>query len=450
MKLKIKTPKGLESIINKIGSTGGTAMLIGGGVIDSIKERGVKDWDIEVYGISMKTLIGVLEGFGTPNLVGKSFGVIKLNMDGEDYDFSLPRRDNKNGIGHKGFTVEVDPTMTPREAGRRRDLTINSMYLNLHTMELIDPFGGLKDLNEGVIRVTDVNTFVEDPLRVMRIMQLLPRKGKVVSSETIDLCKSMVDTFDELPKERLFVEWEKLLMKSNKPSMGLDFLRDSGWLINFPILYSLIGCPQNPEWHPEGDVYNHTCMVIDNAAVLRDKVEKGWQLAHMFGCLLHDVGKPSTTVLPMCTAHGHDTAGVPLAEKFMRQITNNTLLIERVKLIVELHMRAGQLHRSGAKDSAWKKLHNKCRLDILGMVSKADSAGRTGRSIHDKHKVSELCFEWFDTLGATKIVPLVQGRDLIKLGLKPGPQFSKILKEAFSMQIEGISKERILRNLSAL
>ena len=228
----------------------------------------------------------------TSNIVGKAFGVLKTVIQDIEIDLSVPRRENKVGIGHKGFEVELDMAMTPLEAGRRRDLTINSMYLNMHNGELVDPFNGLDDLQNGILRATDYNTFVEDPLR-----------------------EKMTDEFYELPAERVFSEWEKLLLKADKPSMGLQFLRDCGWLKHFPELNDLIGCPQNPIWHPEGDVWVHTCMVIDQAAKLRDQLPNSdWRLAFMFGALLHDVGKPSTTT-PDLRAYGHDAAGVPIAEE---------------------------------------------------------------------------------------------------------------------------------------
>lgn len=181
----------MKNLINKIQEFGGTAMLIGGAVIDSILGLEIKDWDIEVYGLSMFQLEEVLVSLGLPvNTVGKSFGIIKTKIEGVEIDISIPRRENKIGVGHTDFSIELDQTMTPYEAGLRRDLTINSMYKNLHTGEIVDPFNGLKDLNNGIIRATNNKTFVEDPLRVLRIMQLLPRKGKTVAPETIELCKN--------------------------------------------------------------------------------------------------------------------------------------------------------------------------------------------------------------------------------------------------------------------
>ena len=435
----------MQNILNKIQELGGTAMLIGGAVIDSINGLPIKDWDIEVYGLNLWVIEKILTDAGCScNVVGKSFGVLKTRMEinGElvDVDLSIPRTENKIGVKHQDFEISLNPNMTPQEAGRRRDLTINAMYKNLHTDEIVDPFNGLEDLKKGIIRVTDERTFVEDPLRVLRIMQLLPRKGKVVDSKTMELCQTMVDEFIHLPNERVFEEFSKLLLKAEKPSLGFEFLKESGWIIHFPELKDLIDCPQNPEWHPEGDVWVHTMMVIDNAAQLRKNLPEDLQLAYMFGALLHDIGKPATTVLPLCTAHGHAEVGAELSLDFMKRLTNSSKLIADVEHIVRLHMRPGQLFRSTAKPASWKRLHNSFRLDVLGWISKADSSGRTGRSIEDVHEVSERCFELFDEFGTTAIEPIVKGRHLLSLGLTPGPEFKVILDKAYELQLEGMTE----------
>lgn len=448
MKTVLIKTKAFQTLLDAIQQENGTAMLIGGAVIDSIQGLAIKDVDIEVYGLSYAKLVVLIEGLGFPcNLVGKSFGVIKTIIADVELDISIPRKENKIGVGHKGFEVILNENMTAKEAGMRRDLTINSMYKNLHTGAIVDPFNGLNDLKKGIIRATAKETFIEDPLRVLRIMQLLPRKGKVVAKETLQLCQSMVNTFSELPKERVFVEWEKLLLKADKPSMGLEFLKRSGWLIHFPELNNLIGCLQNPIWHPEGDVWIHTKMVLDNAAKLRHLIPGDWQLAYMFGALLHDVGKPATTTADL-KAYGHDIAGVEISETFLKRITDNKDLIKKVTLIVALHMRPGQLYRSKAKESAWKRLHNKCRLDILGWQSKADAAGKTGRNvIEDEHKTSEKCFNLCNKFGVEPIKPLILGRDLIALGLKPSKNFKTLLDICYEKQLNGQDKASILLSI---
>ena len=451
LKNKVFKEQIFKALLDTIKEQNGIAMLIGGAVIDGIKKRPLKDIDIEVYGLSYAQLVVLIKNLNLScNLVGKSFGVIKTVINNTEIDISIPRRENKIGIGHKGFEIELDQKMTPKEAGRRRDLTINSMYLNLHNGKIIDPFNGLKDLESGTIKATDKKTFIEDPLRVLRIMQLLPRKGKLVEKQTMQLCQSMVNTFSELPKERVFVEWKKLLLKTEKPSIGLEFLKNSGWLVHFPELKDLINCPQNPIWHPEGDVWIHTKMVVDNASKLRHLMPNDWKLAYMFGALLHDVGKPSTTT-PDLKANGHDVAGVKISETFLMRLTNDKDLINKVTTIVGLHMRPGQLINSNAKEAAWKRLHNKCRLDILGWQSKADSAGRTGRDvILDNHEASEKCFELFDKFGEEKIKPIILGRDLIALGIQPSKKFKAILETCYDKQLDGNNRETILLSLKKI
>lgn len=441
----MSTPKRIKTFVEKVGLMGGTCMLVGGAVIDSIQGGEPKDWDIEVYGLDQTEIEGILKGMRARfDAVGKSFGVLKTRLGGVEVDISLPRKDSKVGAGHRGFLVETDPFLDPQEAARRRDLTINSMGINLHTMELVDHFGGLQDLEEGILRATDPETFIEDPLRVLRVMQLLARKGKTVDHETIRFCKVIQHEFQSLPKERIFEEFNKLLLKSEKPSMGLRFLYDCFWITHFPELLDLVGCKQNPEWHPEGDVWQHTLLVIDNAAALRDFLPEELRLTFMYAALLHDIGKPSTTLSDL-TSHGHDEAGAILAETFMRRITDETKLIEDVCALVRLHMRPGQLYRGIAGPSAWKRLSNEFRLDVLGYLCKADSAGRTGRSLQDEHHPSELCFLWASAIGTKKIEPLVKGRDLIEMGLTPGPEFGPILEEAYELQMEGHDKETILK-----
>lgn len=430
---------------NAVSNMGGISFLVGGAVIDLLEGRTPKDLDFEIFGLSFKTIERQLLLMELPvSTVGQSFGVIKTVMDGEDIDLSLPRTENKIGVGHTGFDVFPDPTLDVETAARRRDLTINAISVNVLTGEIVDPFNGREDLANGVLRATDPETFVQDPLRVLRIMQLLPRKGRVVAPETVELCRKMVNTFHELPKERVFTEWEKLLLKADRPSMGLEFLRDCGWLAHFPELSDLIGCEQNPEWHPEGDVWTHTCMVLDNAAQLRDQLPEEDRLTFMLAALLHDVGKPSTTT-PDLSAHGHDAAGVPLAVSFLERMTNNSRLMQDVPNLVGLHMRPGQLTSSNAGDGAWKRLSRKVDMNVLGFLSKADSAGRTGRNVMtDVHRPSELCFEWAQW---EEFEPILKGRDLLALGLTPGPVFGEILNFAFELQMDGNENREELLSL---
>jgi tRNA nucleotidyltransferase (CCA-adding enzyme) len=433
--LQFKNTK-LDNIVSSISESGGRCLLVGGGVIDYHLGLPIKDWDIEVYGLSYDSLLTILQKFGTPNLVGKAFGVIKIKINKVEYDFSIPRRDSKIGIGHKGFTIDLVPDLEPIEAARRRDITINAMYLDLHTGEILDFFGGLTHLEEGRIKATDPATFIEDPLRVLRIMQLLPRKGKFVDPDTIALCRSMVDDFDTLPRERIFEEFRKLLLRADKPSLGLQFLVDCGWIEKFPELKAMIGCPQNPEYHPEGDVWVHTLIVVDNAAQLREHIPEKWQMAYMLGMLCHDMGKPETTDPVTLSSNKHEVIGQHIAYRFLRRMTNNSLLIDRVMTIVSTHMRPSALYKQNAGEGAWKRLHNIIPLQIIAWVTHADATGRRGRSINDIFPDHTLALKYGEEFGIDKIEPVLKGRHLIDSGLAPGSSFKPMLEAAYQHQLD--------------
>jgi len=426
----------MNKFLNVINQAGGRPLLIGGAVIDTIQGREIKDWDIEVHGLFMDNILAaLLANEYQVDAVGAAFGVLKVRVGDLDVDISVPRRENKVGVKHTSFTVEIDPNMTPREASRRRDLTINSIYKNLNTNEIIDPYNGLKDLKDGVLKATDPTTFVEDPLRVLRIMQLLPRKGKVVDPQTIELCRSIKDQYGTIASERVFEEFNKLLLKAYKPSLGLQFLADCGWIDNFKALKDLIACEQNPQWHPEGDVFQHTKRALDMASEVKYSLPEEWHLAFMYGVMLHDVGKPSTTKEDF-TAYGHDIAGVDIAEKFMKRITNDKILIQRVKYIVLYHMRVEGLFRGKAKIAPWKRLHNKLRLDVCAAMSICDSLSRFGDNKDAPHPSSAYALELFKRFGPDPIPPILMGRHLIEKGIKPGPRYKKILDHAYKLQID--------------
>jgi tRNA nucleotidyltransferase (CCA-adding enzyme) len=463
--MRIHVPIVVRAVAKAIVAAGGRAMLVGGAVVDSLQDRAApKDWDIEAYGVSMDRLEEILEPFG-PQAVGKAFGILKLTTslcDGQDIDVNVPRRDNNTGIGHRDFDIVLDPNMTPKEAARRRDFTINSLFYDLDKGEVVDPYGGVADLQNGVLRATDHETFVEDPLRVLRAMQLLPRKAKTIDPRTMNLCYSMHDTFPSLARERVHEEFKKLLLKAEKPSIGLEFLRECQWITHFPELELLIGCGQHPEWHPEGDVWIHSMHVVDSAAQVRQFVDEDWREAFMLGTMLHDVGKPATTITPLMvlqdkapkdmewTAYGHDRAGEVPAENFVRRFTDNKRVIEQTVAIVGEHMQPYNLMQGGGKKSAYRRLHNKIRLDVIGWMSRCDCCGRPDRHIGDQdleHEASDACWAHFSEFGVDPIAPKLQGRDLIAAGHKPGPHFGSMLHLAYEAQLEddGLSKDDLLK-----
>ncbi len=428
-------PADLKLMVDAIATAGGHSMLAGGGVIDHSLGLAIKDWDIEVYNLSYQQLIDALSPFGTPNLVGKAFGVIKLRRNHLEYDFSIPRKDNRDGTGHKGFSIDLLPDLSFFEASKRRDITINSMYLDLHSFEIVDLHNGMNDLAEGRIRATDPETFGEDPLRVLRIMQLLPRKGKFVDPGTIELCRSMLDDADTLAGERVYEEFKKLLLKTRYPSMGLQFLADCGWIEKFPELNELRGCPQNPKYHPEGDVWTHTLLAIDNAAFLLHHVPAKWRLGFMFGVLCHDIGKPGTLDKENLTTNGHEVVGSVMCDKYLKRMTAPHEIITQARDIVFTHMRPHSLYKSDSGAGAWRRLHNRVPLQVLAWVTQADGKARGG-DINEPVDELELLLDYAREFGKSRIGPALLGRHLIERGHKPGPEFKLILDRAFQYQLD--------------
>jgi tRNA nucleotidyltransferase (CCA-adding enzyme) len=446
------------------GDSGVRTNLVGGAVVDLLQGRIPKDWDIEVFGMSFEDLAQRAKQIGRADTVG-SFGVVKLAMpSGLDLDLSVPRRDNKAGVGPKGF----DPRMTNREAARRRDFTINSMALDLKTGTFIDPFHGLKDLHAGVLRATDPKLFVEDPLRALRAMQLLARKAKTVDPGTIRLIKGMKGSFKDLPPERVLEEWRKLLLKAPKPSVGLEFLKESEWIEHFPELMALEGTPQHPDWHSEGNVWIHTKQIADAAAQTRHRVPENQREAFVFGAMLHDVGKPMTTITPedvaagrapkerLYTARGHDSKGRVPARAFMERIGASKKTTALAEELVGLHMQPYTMLSGKAGRAAYARLARKIRkaggdFNTLAVLSQCDAcATGQGRHFHHgepdwEHATSENLYRWAEVVdGPEAAAPLVQGRDLIALGHKPGQTFGVILGFAQDLQDTGADRDEIL------
>jgi tRNA nucleotidyltransferase (CCA-adding enzyme) len=428
----------------------GRPRLVGGGVRDHLLGLSPKDFDVEVGGADFESLHRALAPFGSTDVVGRSFGVIKVRSraTGSEYDFSLPRRESKTGAGHRGFAVRPDPALSDADAAARRDFTVNAIALDPFTGELIDPHGGQRDLAARVLRHTSA-AFVEDPLRVLRAFQLAGRFGFTLAPETVELCRSIVHSFPELPVERVWGEWEKWASKSTEPSRGLTVLEETGWLRHFPEIAALRGTTQEPEWHPEGDVFTHTQHCLDALAKLDE-----WQTSIaprrrllMFAVLAHDFGKPSTTSYAekrgrmRWISPGHEAAGGPLAQTFLRRIGAPLDYDSPVCALVVNHLahHHGHIHFT---ETSVRRLARKlvpATIDDLALVMRADANGRPPLKSPEIHaRIDELVTKAHALQiadGAPK--PIVLGRHLIELGLTPGPSFKPVIDAAFEAQLEG-------------
>ncbi len=272
-------------IAQAVREAGGRALFIGGWVRDQLRGHPSQDIDLEVYGLSAEQLRRLLATFGSVNAVGESFTVYKVGF----IDVALPRRESKSGRGHRGFTVTGDPNLSHNEAFRRRDFTINAIGWDPLLEEYIDPYAGRADLKDGLLRAVDPNTFSDDSLRALRAVQFAARFEFSLEVETASLCARL--PLDDLPAERVWGEFDKLLLLASKPSQGFTLAQSLGIIDQlFPELVALINCPQEPEWHPEGDVWTHTLLVIDEARRRINDLARPAQTAIMLGAVCHDFG----------------------------------------------------------------------------------------------------------------------------------------------------------------
>ncbi len=440
-------PQKVTDLALAVSKYGGRAMLVGGCVRDEIMGIAHKDWDVEVYGVEPVKLREILDRVGDVNVVGEAFAVYKIS---DDLDVSIPRRERKVSGGHRGFVVEGDSEMSFEEACSRRDFTINAILKDILTGEIVDPFDGQGDIERKVLRMVSRETFAEDSLRVLRAAQFAARFEFEIEAETIEVCKG-IDLTD-LPKERIWGEIEKLLLLAQRPSTGLQFLYDVGAVEQlFPELQALVGVPQEPDWHPEGDVDVHTLMVVDEARKLIDELDYPRQVAVTLGALCHDLGKPPTTefIDGKIRSRGHDEAGVPPTLTFLDTLGIHTLqgfdVREQVVQLVRYHLKPGEYY--GAKtpvgDGAFRRLARKVEPDLLYRVAKADSLGRNPEWLPEEKWFDSKAQEWFIArvreLQVEKKAPdpILMGRHLIEVGLAPGPQFKHILDAVYEMQLDG-------------
>ena len=453
----MKLPNIIHTISTQLVKHNAKAIVVGGSVRDHFLGLPIKDYDVEVYGLdSLDALVSVLEVYGSVNLVGKSFGVLKFSHEGEEYDFSFPRRESKVGSGHRGFDVEVDGQLDFTEAARRRDFTVNALGYDVQAQTFLDPFGGMDDIEAKRLRHIDNTTFIEDPLRVYRAVQFAARFGFEIAEETFALCKQMVvdGMLAELARERVYMEWEKLLLKSVKPSIGFELMRELGILERyFPELHALIGIPQSPKWHPEGDVWVHTMMTLDEMRTLcrsgcPHPDNQKHELKMMFSILCHDLGKATHTTIEedgAIRAIGHEFAGIEPTKTLMYRLTDEHDFIESILPLVEHHLKPSQFYAGGAKASAIRRLATKVNIEELVIVAKADFLGRTTEeSLAGVYHAGEWLLEKSRALDVVNkpLDCLLQGRDLIALGLEPSPQFKEILDAVYGEQIEGRIKSK--------
>ena len=432
-------------IARAVRDGGGRAFIVGGWVRDRLREEPSKDVDIEVYGIRQHDLLARLAPLGRVEPVGQSFPVYKVAGPadgGNAIDVALPRRESKRGRGHKAFDVEGDPFMSTAEAARRRDFTINAISWDPLADEYQDPFDGRGDLARRRLRAVDLNTFGDDSLRVLRAVQFAARFGFTLEEATASLCRRI--PLNDLPAERIWGEIEKLLLHAERPSPGFALALDLGVIDQvLPELRPLVGCEQEPEWHPEGDVWVHTLMVIDKARELNGDLDRPRLITVMLGAMCHDLGKPATTAVidGRVRSIDHEQAGVAPALSLLDRLNVHSIddcdVRGQVVGLVANHLKPGMFHKAPAVgDGAFRRLAQRVDLELLARLARADCLGRTG-------EFDCSAMDWFleraRALGVEHQppAPLLLGRHLLELGMTPGPRVGEVLKQVYEKQLDG-------------
>ena len=444
--MTVPVPPALRRVMDALRAAGGRPYVVGGAVRDALLGLPVREYDLEVFGLPAAELRRALSSVGHVNVAGEAFTVFKLSglpgLEGS-VDVSLPRRDSKVGPGHRGIAVTGDPALSLEEAARRRDFSVNALLYDPFADEVVDPHGGRLDLAARRLRAVDAGTFAEDPLRALRAVQLAARFELTVEAETARLCAAM--PLHELPAERVFGEIEKLLLLAHRPSLGLRLLSEWGMLPRIaPELAPLAATPQDPTWHPEGDVWTHTLLAADQAAALVKDLDRPRALTVMLATLCHDLGKPSTTRFERgrLRSPGHEEAGIPPTTSLLDRWNVHTLhgydVRAQVLALVGNHLKPGQLYddRERVGDGAIRRLAARCEPILLYKVARADCLGRTG-------DFAPVAMDWFlDRVRQLDVVskppePLLRGRDVVALGVPPGPEVGRIVRAVYERQLDG-------------
>jgi tRNA nucleotidyltransferase (CCA-adding enzyme) len=427
------------AIAHRVRDAGGRALIVGGWVRDRLMGRTCKDLDLEVYGLPADRLKSLLAEFGNVNTVGESFTVYKV----ADVDVALPRRESRTGRGHRAFEVTGEPDLSFVEAARRRDFTINAIAWDPLSEEYLDPFNGRADIAAKLLRAVDLRTFADDSLRVLRAVQFAARFEFALDGATRELCRGIA--LDDLPSERIWGELEKLLLQATRPSVGLQLALDLGIIERqFPEIHALVGCEQEPEWHPEGEVWIHTLLVTDQAKTRIDDLDRARQIVVMVGAVCHDLGKPLTTAFidGRIRSIDHEQAGVAPATAVLDRLNIHSIdgydVRKQVLGMVAHHLKPGMFRQSPTpvSDGAFRRLAEKVDLELLARVAKSDCLGRTGN-------FDCSAMDWF--LERAKLLgvehappePIVKGRHLLALGLRPGPRVGAVLRQIYDKQLDG-------------
>lgn len=438
---------------------------VGGYVRDLLINPDMEDADnvdLLITHHSLENIVETLQSFGKIDLVGKSFGIIKFVLEDRTYDIALPRTDSPKQTsirGHKDFVIMADPDIPIEKDLERRDFRCNSISLRLYDNNMFDPFEGKKDIKKKIIRRTNPDSFPEDPLRVLRAARFASVLGFSIDPEIYVASKDI--DLSGLSIERINEELFRILLESPKPSIGLEELFKLSALRQIiPELYRLSLSIQDSIFHPEKDsfghhtVWQHTKITVDQAKRLVSifKIDSEKELALLLAALFHDVGKAATARWEYkrgrmaITNYGHDITSANITKEVFDRHKIHSLrgqnLRKTVLSLIKTHHRASELWQN--RESVTKKAFNRLAADVYGeielvaLLDAADRAGRDEKPIQGMDQEGQWLLKKFEELNVSKstIQPLILGRDLIDLGIKPGPGMGIILKKLYQHQLD--------------
>lgn len=446
-----------DNLREKIRKLNGDIYLVGGAVRDDLLGKETNDYDFEIFNVEPSEFVtNVINLFPDAKITGNDFSVITEKWRGYELQFSIPRTERKNGQGYKGFEVFADPFMSVQDAAKRRDLTINSLYVNIRTNTLDDSTGGVSDIRTRTLRPVS-ERFCEDPVRILRVAYFASRDSRWhIDGQLYQYAAKLLPELPFITKEKIYEVLNKMAAKSVVPSNGLNFLLDTNWLSFMDDISGLQYVPQNPKYHPEGNVWNHTMQVMDFAmrqdfteyiGVIPDEQIISEKIDLFYAALLHDIGKLWTTKINpkdnQLHAYGHEQKSADNAERILKSINPNfdKRRIKRVQELCKYHMylrypasrKLARKLRFALKATDLYVLHSLCTADQLSRISSEGIYPETFEK-----DVENLDHWMLEFLNLPEEKPIISGDDLITCGLKPGPHFKRLLAIAIGWQCKDI------------
>lgn len=432
----------IHEIALRAKELGGRAMLVGGCVRDGLLGIPSADIDCEVYGLAPDALRALAAQFGDVDDSGEKYGIFALS--GAGIDLAVPRTERRTGPHHGDFEVLPDPTLSFEKAASRRDFTVNAILRDVLTGEIVDPFGGQADLKNHILRAVPGAGFEEDPLRVLRGAQFAARYDLSVDEATMEKMRRMPT--DALSPARVMSETKKALMQSARPEIYFDILRRAGALeVWFQELAALIGVRQNPKYHPEGDAYVHTMLVLRAAAEMREAAQKPLNL--MLAALVHDLGKAATTTQDQNGNYHsceHEIAGVPLLSAMLSRIGAGKDMLAYCENMCRLHMRTHICFYMNLGEGQTNLLFDEsiCPHDLV-LLAVCDARGK-GRRTEKSDEEEQFLKERLAAYEKALSMPMPSGDMLIARGMKPGRGMAQALNEARRLMLCGAKLEDAL------